>query len=89
MQKGVLVKIRRGLYTINLPFKEPPDTFELAEIIYGPSYISMESALSYHGWIPEAVYTITSATTRRKKLFKTPLGVFAFFNFPVNNFIWK
>ena len=61
--------------------------FELAQRIYGPSYISFESALSHHGWIPESVPTITSASAKRSKTFSTPLGVFSFIFIPVNVFL--
>ncbi|MBI4223326.1 MAG: hypothetical protein HY609_00195 [Deltaproteobacteria bacterium] len=50
----------------------------MAQRIYGPSYISFESALSQQGWIPESVPMIASATSRRSKTFKTPLGIFEF-----------
>ena len=46
--------------------------------IYHPSYISMETALSYYGLIPEAVYTITAVGTLKTKLFDTPLGTFSY-----------
>ena len=46
--------------------------------IYHPSYISMETALSYYGLIPEAVYTTTAVSTLKTKLFDTPLGAFSY-----------
>ena len=48
----------------------------LANLIYGPSYVSLEFALSHHGLIPERVETVTSVTTRRSRNFDTPLGTF-------------
>jgi hypothetical protein len=54
----------------------------LAQRIYGPSYISLETALSYHGWIPEAVYAITSSSLSRSREFETPLGRFSFTRVP-------
>jgi predicted transcriptional regulator of viral defense system len=77
---GRLLHIRRGLYC--LPHTTKPHPFELAQYIYGPSYISLESALSYYNLIPEAVYTITSVTSKRSKEFQTPLGVFSFHHLP-------
>mgnify|MGYP003523184722 CR=1 FL=1 len=59
------------------------DSFEIATVIYGPSYISFESALSYHGWIPEAVRTTTCASVKRAKEFETPIGVFFFLHIPI------
>jgi len=77
--KGDLIHLRRGLYCLTEKWRRHPlNLFSLAQRIYGPSYISFESALSYHGWIPEAVYTVTSAYSPRSKKFETPLGVFQF-----------
>lgn len=80
-----LLHIRRGLYCIqDYPVK--PHPFELAQLIYSPSYISLESALSYHQLIPETVYTITSASAKRSKEFRTPLGVFSYLHLPLKDF---
>lgn len=80
-----LLRIKRGLYCLNERFhKRKLNLFELADRIYGPSYISFYSALSYHGWIPEAVYTVTSACVKRSRTFSTPLGVFSYLRVPAN-----
>lgn len=83
-----LMHLRRGLYclTQNLGSLSLPHPFELAQYIYGPSYISLESALSYHKLIPEAVYSITSVSTKRSKEFKTPLGLFSYSHLPSQDF---
>ena len=88
LAQGKLVHIRRGLYCLTEKMGYPlkPHPFELAQYIYAPSYISFQSALSYHGLIPEAVYTTTSATIRRAKVFKTPLGIFTYLRLPSENF---
>lgn len=87
IQKGYLVVIRRGLYLIKLPFKKQTfHPFEIAQSIYSPSYISLESALSFHGWIPEAVYTTSSASRRRSKEFDTPIGIYIFKHVPTQHF---
>lgn len=87
IRKGYLVVIRRGLYLIKLPFKKQTfDPFEIAQVIYGPSYISFESALAFHGWIPEAVYTTNSASGRRSKDFDTPIGFYSFKHVPSQYF---
>ncbi len=84
---GVLLRIRRGLYILTKKMGIPtqPHPYELAQHIYGPSYISLESALSFHQLIPERVYTITSATSKRSKEFHTPLGLFDFQHLPKEN----
>lgn len=65
VRKGYLIPIRRDLYLIKNTKGVPLNSFEIAPIIYGPSYVSFESALSYHGWIPEAVRTTTCASVKR------------------------
>jgi predicted transcriptional regulator of viral defense system len=76
---GEIIHIRRGLYCLAPKYqKKKINLYALAQNIYGPSYISLESALSWHGWIPEAVYTLTSASSGKSKEFKTPLGAFSY-----------
>ena len=88
LAQGDLLRIRRGLYSIAHRKKDDdkPHPFELAQYIYGPSYISLESALSFHQLIPEAVYTITSVSLKRAKTFSTPLGNFSYQHLPIENF---
>lgn len=81
VKQGTLIHIRRGLYCFSE--RPTPHPFELAQFIYGPSYISLESALNYHQLIPEAVYTITSVTSKRANEFTTPLGVYSFAHVPL------
>jgi predicted transcriptional regulator of viral defense system len=85
---GDIIRIRRGLYVLGERHRRSGlDLFELAPAVYGPSYISLESALSYHGWIPEGVQTTTSISPRRSKEFRTPLGVFSYSRYPDFNYI--
>lgn len=86
IQKGYLIPIRRDLYLIGKLTKPLLNAFEISSIIYGPSYVSFESALSHHGWIPEAVRTITCATVKRSKEFETPMGVFSYEHIPTHSF---
>jgi hypothetical protein len=48
--------------------------------------VSFESALSYHGWIPEAVRTTTCATVKRKIECETPIGIFSYEHIPIKVF---
>lgn len=77
MNKGYLTMIRRGLYALT-EMKNKTDAMTFATKIYAPSYISMETALSFYGIIPEAVFTETSVTTKKTKTFKTPVGNFSY-----------
>ena len=80
IRSGDLFQLRRGLYTT----RRDLNPLCLAASIYGPSYISFETALSYYGLIPEAVYEITSATLKRPKDFENMFGRFHYHKIPEN-----
>lgn len=82
LKKGTLVRLKRGLYLIGEKASSHVDPFEMAQQLYGPSYVSFESALAYHGWIPEAVYITTSATSKRRTIIQTPIGTFNYEHTP-------
>lgn len=83
LAQGEIVRIRRGLYCLAPKFsRNKVDPLVLAQRIHGPGYISLETALSYHGWIPEAVHTVTSVSLDRSRTFRTPLGHFSFTRIP-------
>ena len=50
----------------------------LANLIYGPSFVSLEYALAFHGLIPERVEQVTSVTSQRAHHFDTPMGRFSY-----------
>ncbi len=83
LKKGLLFRIRRGLYQIE---DRLVNLFELAQELHGPSFISFESALSHHGWIPEAVYTTTSTCMKRSLEIPTPFGLFSYSAVPTDHF---
>jgi len=77
--KGILTALKSGLYLYNPVYDEALVSKEIvANVLLGPSYISFDYALWYHGLIPESVETVQSATTKRSKLYNTPLGVFSY-----------
>jgi hypothetical protein len=83
LKAGDIIRLKRGVYTFGEPWqRKTPSLYQIAQMLYFPSYISLESALSYHGWIPEAVYTVTSSTTKRKFEINSKLGTFSYT--PVN-----
>lgn len=87
VHEGYLQRLRRDYYLIRHIANKPMiNTFELAQFIYGPSYISFESALSHHGWIPESVTVTCSATIKQTKSFNTPIGEFSFEKIPNDSF---
>lgn len=84
---GEILSIRRGLYCLAPRYqKNPVSAYALSQRVYGPSYISLEMALSYHGWIPEAVYAYTCASFGNAKEFNTPLGIFSYKRVPQQTF---
>lgn len=74
-KKGVLVRIKGGLYALK---QNLPSSYQIANKLYAPSYISFETALSYHNLIPETVYSITSATTKTTRTFNAEGQIFKY-----------
>ena len=79
IKSGELVSLRRGLYVpgpeLDLPI---PESFVIANHLRGPSYVSLESALSFWDLIPERVYETSSVTTKTTKTYQTSLGRYSF-----------
>lgn len=74
-----LISIKRGLYIVDNNMDLPmPEPFLIANHLRGPSYISLESALSYWNMIPEKAYEISSASIKTTKTYKTPIGRFSY-----------
>ena len=65
-KKKIITRIIKGKYLFDL---NPPDDFTLANFLYQPSYISLESALSFHGIITGFPYTVTSVTPRKTRAY--------------------
>ena len=65
-----LIRIKKGIYIFGKNFAKQPYSSEvLANMIYGPSYVSLEWACQYYRLIPEKVTTVTSVTTQRSRQF--------------------
>ncbi|MCK5820528.1 MAG: hypothetical protein KAH17_01535, partial [Bacteroidales bacterium] len=74
-----LISIRRGLYITGPKMDLPtPEPFLIANHLRGPSYVSLESALSYWNMIPERAYEISSVTIKTSKSYKTSVGRFSY-----------
>lgn len=88
LKKGELIKIRRGLYILAEKYRRKKiSKFYLASRIVPHSYVSLESALAYYGWIPERVTLVTNVSAcGRTKAFTTPFGEFEFYYFPINEY---
>ena len=82
-KEGLIQTLKRGLYLHKSPFINTNISKEIiANTLLSPSYISFDYALYFYGLIPESVYDVTSATTKRSKSFKTDIGVFSFKEIP-------
>lgn len=69
LQAGELLRLKRGLYVMSQRFRQTlPHPFVVAQALLPASYVSFESALAWHGWIPEAVFATTSVTPGRKSV---------------------
>ena len=80
-QDEQLIRLRRGLYVVHPSVTQLLLTGELiANHIYTPSYVSMQSALRYYGLIPEAVYQYQSMTTKVAREFSNPVGRFVYYH---------
>ena len=84
LRKGAIIRVKKGLYVFGDLYARGPYAREvLANLIYGPSYISMDYALDYYGLIPERVETITSVTCGNNRAFSTPVGKFTYREVPL------
>jgi len=75
---GKLIELRKGYYLLPQKLRKFPPLFYIANVIYMPSYISLQSALSFYNLIPEAVYSITSVTTRTTYEINNKVGNFIY-----------
>jgi len=77
-KKGYILKLTKGNYLFSDTVLDETTLSKVANKIYRPSYISFETALSQYRLIPESVYLVTSAATRRTYLFQTPVARFSY-----------
>lgn len=78
VDKNYLVRLRRNRYTFANTSISSSNFYRFANKIYSPSYISLETALSYYNLIPETVYSTTSVTTRKTQSFDNKFGKFTY-----------
>jgi len=87
LKSGVIRRVKKGLYVFGSEYRQRPVCAEvLANQIYGPSCLSMESALSYYGLIPERVTRFTSVTPKKSREFTTILGTFRYHHLPMERY---
>jgi hypothetical protein len=87
LRRGDIIRVKKGLYVFGDELRRRPYSRELlANLVYGPSFVSLDSALSFHGLIPERIEALTSVTTKRPKTFHTPIGSFIYRQSPRSSF---
>lgn len=74
-RSGLFLKLRNGFYILK---DNPPSSYFIANRLYQPSYISLESALAYYQIIPETVYGVSSITTKATREFISTVGLFSY-----------
>ncbi len=83
LKKKSIIRVKKGLYVFGETLARRSYSREvLANLIYGPSYISLDYALHYHGLVPERVESITCCTPGRGRQFSTPIGRFSYRQIP-------
>jgi predicted transcriptional regulator of viral defense system len=80
VKQGYLIRLRQGYYAFPEYRKSTDFALYIANIIYKPSYVSLHTALSYYGIIPEAVPQITSVTTLKTSTFSNDFGEYSYKN---------
>ena len=88
VKEGKLLRLKRGWFCVNPVYsKQLISNGVVANCLYeGPSYVSLETALSYYGLIPERTMGMTSVVTGRSKYFKTPIGWYRYRSIPESLF---
>ena len=85
-EKRYIQKLRNRYYCFTDRRVEEPFLYYTANELYRPSYLSLESALSRYGFIPEGVFRIISCTTLKTCIFETPVGIFGYHHLKANMF---
>jgi len=84
LKRKEIIRVKKGIYVFGEKYARRPISREiLANMIYGPSYISLDYALHHYGLIPERVETVTSVTIKRSRRFSTPVGLFTYRRIPM------
>ncbi|MFH0777964.1 MAG: type IV toxin-antitoxin system AbiEi family antitoxin domain-containing protein [Candidatus Eisenbacteria bacterium] len=79
VRSGRLIQLRRGVYAIAKPYQRTqPHPFLVANTLRKNSYVSLQSALAFHGLIPEYVPVYISVTSGRSEQLETALGTFSY-----------
>lgn len=79
LREGLITSVKKGLYVAGPRLNSgKPEPLLLANHMLGPSYVSLETALAHHNFIPERVYEVASVTTKASRTFRTAVGTFTY-----------
>lgn len=85
VKDGILVRLKKGLYVVSQDISGfSYDRAVIANSLYGPSYVSLETALGFYGMIPEGVLTTRSVTFKKTKQYNNEVGYFEYFKVPAD-----
>ena len=89
LKDGTLLRLKRGLYYLKSSNTgDSIHPFAVAQALLPGSYVSFETALAFHHWIPEAVFTTASVTPGRKSVERDheSLGKFSYHPLALNDY---
>ncbi len=74
---GKLTRLRRGVYLLGEPYrKQMPSVYYTSNRLLRPSYVSLQTALQFHGMIPDAVGVVQAVTPKHGREWETTVGTF-------------
>lgn len=80
-REKTIIRLKRGMYVVSPNVSGTLLSKELiSNHLYGPSYVSMETALRFYGLIPESVFSTKSLTIKQSRTFENGLGKFQYIN---------
>lgn len=77
-KKGWVRRLKKGLYELRYPEEKTLPDLYIANKLYEPSYVSLQTALSYYSLIPEVAMQVTSVSTKATRRFENAYGVFTY-----------
>lgn len=84
VRQEILTPVKKGLFIPGAKTNiAKPEPFLIANHLWGPSYVSVDTALSYWGFIPERVFEISSVTVKNTKTYLTKAGRFSYLHAPL------
>lgn len=76
VKQGMLTPLKKGLYIAGPMVPQKTEPFLIANYLWGPSYVSLDSALSWYSLIPERVFGISSVSLKPSRTYSNPAGRF-------------